>query len=152
MAGAYRNILVATDGSPRSRAAVCTATALARAGGGRLTGIFVVAEGVPTLFSGSKLYGSGVMSAEYRNLARLQAREILAEVERAAAQAGVVACRVVRRLARHPWRAILATARAEDCDLVVMASRGHAGMEAVLLGSETNKLLAHSKIPVLVCR
>ena len=148
---AYRSILVATDGSPRSRAAVRAAAALAKAAGARLAGIFVVADGVPTLFSGSKLYGSGVMSAEYRNLARQQAAEILAEVEREAAQAGV-ACRVIRRLARRPWRAILDTARAEGCDLIVMASRGaRAGVGAALLGSQTTRLLAHSKIPVLVC-
>jgi nucleotide-binding universal stress UspA family protein len=151
MPRAYRNILVATDGSPRARAAVRTAAGLARALGARLTGIFVVAEGVPTLFSGSKLYGSGVMSADYRRLARLQAREVLAEVERQAAQAGVE-CRVVRRLARHPWRAILATARAEGCDLIVMASRGRNSAKAALLGSQTTQLLARSKIPVLVCR
>jgi nucleotide-binding universal stress UspA family protein len=148
---AYRNILVATDGSPRSRAAVRTAAQVARAVGARLTGIFVVAEGAPTIFSGSKLYGSGVMSAAYRNLARLQTKEILAEVEREAARAGV-ACRVAQRLARHPWRAILGTARAEGCDLIVMASRRRAGMGAVLLGSQTARLLAYSKIPVLVCR
>jgi nucleotide-binding universal stress UspA family protein len=53
---------------------------------------------------------------------------------------------------RHPYEAIIATARQEGCDLIVMASHGRSGAGALLLGSETTKVLTHSEIPVLVCR
>ena len=148
---AYRHILVPTDGSARSRRAVAVALRLAAAVGARVTGFYAVAEGVPTLFSGDKLYGSGVMSREYRNLAKREAQDRLAQLGRQAAAAGVP-CRTVWRLARDPWRAILRAARAGGCDLIVMGSHGRGGVQTVLLGSQAVKVLAHSKIPVLVCR
>ena len=52
----------------------------------------------------------------------------------------------------QPWSAIINTARSRKCDLVVMASHGRRGLAGLLLGSETTKVLTHSKIPVLVCR
>lgn len=148
---AYRNLLVPTDGSARSRKALRAAVALACTSGARITGIHVTAEGIPTVFSGSKLYGSGVLGREYRERAKREARQILAEVERRAAAEGVP-CRVVRRLAREPWRAILAAARSHGCDLIVMGSHGRGSVKTLLLGSQTAKVLAHSRIPVLVCR
>jgi len=148
---AYRHILVPTDGSGRSRRAVAAAVGLAAALGARLTGIYVIAEGVPTVFSGDKLFGSGVMSREYRNLAKLEARRALAEVERQSAAAGVP-CRTLQRLASTPWQAILRAARSLGCDLIVMGSHGRGAAATVLLGSQTARVLAHSRIPVLVCR
>ena len=147
----YKHILVATDGSGLSGKAIRTAARLAAALGAKLVGIYVVAEGVPTLFSGSKLYGSGVMSRAYRQLALRAAQRALALFEREASAAGVP-CRGLRRLARHPWRSILGAARSRGCDLIVMGSHGRGGMRAVLLGSQTVKVLAHSRVPVLVCR
>jgi nucleotide-binding universal stress UspA family protein len=148
---AYRHLLVPTDGSNRSRRAIRIAVRLAHAFGARLTGIYVVAEGVPTLFSGNKLYGSGVRSREYRVLVKRQAQSVLMEVEREASAANVP-CRTVWRLAREPWRAILGAARAGGCDLIVMGSHGRGGVQSLLLGSQTVKVLAHSRIPALVCR
>jgi nucleotide-binding universal stress UspA family protein len=147
----YRHVLVPTDGSSRSEEAIRTAVQLARKLGARITGIFVIAEGVPTAFSGAELYGSGVMSREYRKLAKLEANRALAQVERSASCSGVPA-RIVQRLARHPWRAILRAARSGGCDLIVMASHGRGSVRTALLGSQTTNVLAHSKIPVLVCR
>ena len=148
---AYRHILVPTDGSGRSLRAITAAVGLASALRARLTGIYVIAEGVPTVFSGDKLFGSGVMSREYRNLARLEAKRTLAEVERQALAAGVP-CRTVQRLASAPWQAILRGARALGCDLIVMGSHGRGAVGTVLLGSQATRVLAHSRIPVLVCR
>ena len=148
---AYRHILVPTDGSGRSLRAITAAVGLASALRARLSGIYVIAEGVPTVFSGDKLFGSGVMSREYRKLARLEAKRELAEVERQASAAGVP-CRTVRRVARAPWQAILRAARALGCDLIVMGSHGRGAVGTVLLGSQTARVLAHSRIPVLVCR
>jgi len=146
----YRRILVPTDGSELSERAVRTAVQLARVLGSRITAIFVVPEGVPTLFSGNKLYGSGVLGRQYRDLIRSRARRALALVERHAATAGV-ACSSVRSLAAQPWRAILRAAAGNRCDLIVMASHGREGLPALALGSQTTKILAHSRIPVLVC-
>lgn len=147
----YRHILAPTDGSRRSRKAIATAVDLARATGARITGLFVVAEGVPTAFSGEKLYGSGVLSRELRALAKLEANSALEEVARQATAAGVP-FKLAQRLAPVPWRGIIGTARARGCDLIAMGSHGRGSVRTVLLGSQTVKVLAHSKIPVLVCR
>jgi nucleotide-binding universal stress UspA family protein len=147
----YRHLLVPTDGSGRSRRAIQLAVQLAHACRARITGLYVLAEGVPTIFSGSKLYASGVLGKEYRELAKREARMALAAVEQRAAAADV-RCRTLKRLARHPWLAIVRTAHACGCDLIVMASHGRSGASAILLGSQTTKVLAHTRIAVLVCR
>ncbi len=63
-----------------------------------------------------------------------------------------VACATVSPVADQPWEGILKAARGKRCDLIVMASHGRRGIAGLLLGSETTKVLTHSKIPVLVCR
>jgi nucleotide-binding universal stress UspA family protein len=147
----YRHLLVPTDGSKLSESAVRIAARLARALGARITAIYVVPEGVPTLFSGDKLYGSGILGREYAALARREARKALAVVE-IEAKLAEVSYSSVQPLARRPWQAIIRAARSRRCDLIVMASHGRGGLKALALGSETAKVLAHSKIPVLVCR
>jgi len=147
----YRHILVPTDGSRLSAKAAQTAARLARILGARITAIYAVPEGVPTLFSGDKLYGSGILGREYRALVGREAKRALAVVEIEAELAGV-AYSGVHALSRHPWRAIIRAARSRRCDLIVMASHGRSGLTALALGSETAKVLAHSRIPVLVCR
>jgi nucleotide-binding universal stress UspA family protein len=74
----------------------------------------------------------------------------LAVATKAAAAAGV-RCETIHLEHDQPWEAIIQTAEQKGCDLIVMASHGRAGVSAVGLGSETNKVLTHSKIPVLVC-
>jgi nucleotide-binding universal stress UspA family protein len=145
----YKHILVPTDGSALSRKAVRTAVALARALDARITALYVVPEGVPTLFSGDKLYGSGVLAPEYKDAIRRAAEGALG-FARSTAEAAGVPCSSARTLARAPWQAIVHTARARDCDLIVMASHGKRGLAA--LGSQTMKAVAHTRIPVLVCR
>lgn len=145
----YKHILVPTDGSALSRKAIRTAVALARTLGARITALYVVPEGVPTLFSGDKLYGSGVLSPQYRAAIRSAAEKALGFAQSEAAAAGVP-CSSARTLARAPWQAIVHTARARDCDLIVMGSHGKRGLAA--LGSQTMKTVAHTQLPVLVCR
>ena len=145
----YKHMLVPTDGSALSRKAIRTAVALARTLGARITALYVVPEGVPTLFSGDKLYGSGVLAPQYRVAIRGAAEEALGFARTTAAAAGVP-CSSARTLARSPWEAIVHTARARECDLIVMASHGKRGLAA--LGSQTMKALAHTRVPVLVCR
>ena len=145
----YRHILVPTDGSVRSQRAARLAAALAAKFDARLTSIYVVPEGVPTLFSGSKLYGSGVLSGETREKIRAAAAEALDAVAREADRAGVRHSSH-RPLAHAPWQASVRAARSADCDLIVMAAHGKRGLAA--LGSQTMKTVAHSPVPVLVCR
>ena len=140
-----------TDGSERALRAARIAVGLAARLRASLTVLYVTLEGVPGAFSGGAIYASAVLGRRYEALLKKQAADALDAVKREARGAGVPVS-ALRRIARHPWRAILAVARERDCDLVVMASHGRGGAPALLLGSETAKVLAHSKIPVLVCR
>ena len=82
---------------------------------------------------------------------RASARRALDYAERAAREAGV-ACAVLRKERENPWEEIIWTAASESCDLIFMASHGRRGVAGLVLGSETHKVLTHSKIPVLVVR
>jgi nucleotide-binding universal stress UspA family protein len=92
--------------------------------------------------------------ALYKARMQQHAEEILGTVARAAQAAGVacVACEMVHVEHEHPYQAIIDTAESKGCDLIVMASHGRHGISAIILGSETLKVLTHSKIPVLVHR
>ena len=76
---------------------------------------------------------------------------VLSRAESAAKQAGV-SCDTVQMEGVQPYRAIVETAADRGCDLIVMSSHGRSGLSAVLVGSVTNKVLVHTKTPVLVCR
>jgi nucleotide-binding universal stress UspA family protein len=144
-----RKILVPTDGSARSLKAARVAARLAARLGASLTALYVTLEGVPSIFSGGTIYASAVLGRQYEAYLKKQAKDALAGVQAEARRAGVPV-RCVRRIARHPWRAILASAR--GCDLIVMGSHGLGGVQKLLLGSETARVLAHARIPVLVVR
>ena len=88
---------------------------------------------------------------DYERNCEVVASKRLDRVRDAAAAAGIV-CDVVHVESDHPYEAIIATAGKNGCDVIVMASHGRRGMSAVVLGSETVKVLTHSQIPVLVCR
>jgi nucleotide-binding universal stress UspA family protein len=144
-------ILVPTDGSPLSLKAARVAARLAQRLQASISALYVTQEGVPSAFSGGTIYASAVLGRPYEEFLRKQAADALDAVQAVARRSGVSVSRV-RRTARHPWRAILATARGHKCDLIVMASHGRRGVTALLLGSETQKVLTHSKVPVLVVR
>ena len=88
---------------------------------------------------------------EFRRECQAEAERVLAAASAAASTAGVV-CESVHLEDDRPYQAIIDTATKKDCDLIFMASHGRKGVTALVLGSETNKVLTHSKIPVLVCR
>jgi nucleotide-binding universal stress UspA family protein len=147
----YRHILVPTDGSPLSMKAARTAAHLARAVGARITAIHVMAPYMPLVGSDPSAYAVAYSVKEYEKAARSQADKALARVT-AAAEAEGVKCAAAAVTHANPWEAIVDAARKRKCDLIVMASHGRRGLAAVLLGSETTKVLTHSKTPVLVCR
>jgi nucleotide-binding universal stress UspA family protein len=84
-------------------------------------------------------------------MAEQQAREILMAHEASAKAAGV-SCASVTSISDIPYEAIIAAAEKVGADLIFMASHGRRGISGLLLGSETQKVLTHSKIPVLVYR
>ena len=88
---------------------------------------------------------------QYKVRMQKHAEKTLGAVAQAAQAAGV-ACETVQVEHEHPYQAIIDTVGSKDCDLVVMASHGRHGMSAIVVGSETVKILTHCKIPVLVHR
>ena len=148
----YRHILVATDGSSLSLKAARAAARLAKEQKAQLTALYAIEPYRPPPTSeAAVLYPEYFSPAEYRKQSEKVAGAALKKVEAEASAAGVkVEGKFVTSDA--PWKAIIEEARADKCDLIVMASHGRGGLASVLLGSETLKVLTHSKTPVLVCR
>jgi nucleotide-binding universal stress UspA family protein len=143
----YKRILVPTDGSEITAKAVQTAIELTRLGGGTLLTI-----GVKEPFPYSAISEmQPVPPQEFYDAQQRIADAHVKAVQDAATQAGV-ACQAHTVEALHPWEAIIDHAKAQGCDLIVMASHGRRGVAAVLLGSETQKVLTHGTLPVLVVR
>ncbi|HUL55479.1 MAG TPA: universal stress protein [Usitatibacter sp.] len=148
----YKHILVPTDGSKLSLKAVKEAAALARACKAKVTALYVIEPYLPRIADESLIPASLARDqAEYKKNSEKIASDALAKVGK-----GLVASKVKYAgefvTDAMPWRGILDTARKRKCDLIVMASHGRGGLAGVILGSETHKVLAHSKTPVLVCR
>lgn len=136
----FTRIMVPTDGSAASMAAADTATALAHATGAEVVGLHVL----PLRAFGSHV--AGVLAAPENDTL---AKEYLGYVEERAAQAGV-GVSVLTRTSDTTYEAIIKAARDLQCDLIVMGSHGRSGVKAMLLGSQTQAVLTHSAIPVLV--
>jgi nucleotide-binding universal stress UspA family protein len=144
----FKHILIPTDGSDLSRKAVLYGVQLAKASGARVTGL-TIAEPYRVASMDAVLVSIG--EDEYDGESRRISDRALEQVKMAAEAAGV-GCETVREVHDQPYRAIIDSAHALSCDLIVMASHGRRGLSALLLGSETVKVLTHSTIPVLVYR
>jgi nucleotide-binding universal stress UspA family protein len=146
----FRNILVPTDGSSPSRKAIKRAVQLAREQKAKITGFYVgpawqlpvYAELAPMEVISPKAHAAAVKKT---------ANRILRAVKKAAAS-GRVPCRCRHVMGDHAYAEIVKAARRYRCDLIVIASHGRRGISRLLLGSVTSKVLAHSSIPVMVCR
>ena len=147
----FKHILIPTDGSRLAAKGIKTGVKLARALGARVTGIYVAAPYLPPMYSEAGIYMTGLSQKEQRRIVERDAKKALAVLE---IEAGVakLPCRLETATDVQPWRAILRVARARKCDAIVMASHGRGGLGGLILGSETVRVLAHSKIPVLVAR
>lgn len=141
-----QRILVATDGSELSRKAASAAVELARS----LRASVVGCAALPVYPYHGVGGEAAPAEANFQAQAAAEAHRHLDEIERAAADAGVDFTRVMRE--GPPDDIILQAAATEACDLIVMASHGRRGVAALLLGSETQKVLARSTRPVLVVR
>lgn len=144
----YRHLLIATDGSELAGKAVRHGLALARRLGAKAT-VLTVSPPFRMLTTDTAMLED--TPAQYKARMQEHAEKTLAAAARAARATGV-ACKTVSVEHEHPYQAIIATARSKRCDLIVMASHGRRGIAALVLGSETVKVLTHSKIPVLVHR
>jgi len=144
----YKHILVPTDGSTLSLKAARAAARLASPLKARITAFYVIPPFTPPMTSEGVAVRMQYSIRQYEEGARKLADKALAKV---AAAAGVK-CDRATVFDDNPWRAIIKAANSKKCDLIVMASHGRRGLAALLLGSETQKVLTHSKTPVLVCR
>jgi nucleotide-binding universal stress UspA family protein len=146
----YRHILVPTDGSEISERAVGQAVSLAAALGARLRLLHVQVSFPISLVGVGELVEPSTVDAL---LAATQQRSetILGEAMARAAAAGVEAEQSLL-VNPQPHQAILEEARTHGCDLIVMASHGRRGLEGLLIGSETQRVLTQSSCPVLVVR
>ena len=142
----YTNILIPTDGSDLAGRAVQHGIALAKRIGARITALTVTAP-FHLLTADKQMIED--TSAGYKIRIEEHATKTLGLVTDAAHAAGV-ACETVHIEHEHAHRAIIDTAETKGCDLIVMASHGRHGISAIVLGSETVKVLTHCKIPVLV--
>ena len=144
----FKHLLVPTDGSELSETAIQMAVTLAKESGAKVTGLHVIPE-FHVLAYGAEVIAD--TEDQFTQAARQHADDYLMVVTEAATQAGVE-CDTFTRNRAHPYEAIISVAAQRNCDLIVMASHGRGGMRALLLGSETQKVLTHCQIPVLVVR
>jgi nucleotide-binding universal stress UspA family protein len=148
----YKHILVPTDGSKLSLKAVKEAAGLARACKAKITALYVYEPYMPRAADESMIpLGLTRDQVAYKKAAEAAADAALAKVAKGLA-ASKMKCDTAFIADPMPWHGILEAARKRKCDLVVMASHGRGGLAGLVLGSETHRVLAHSKIPVLVCR
>lgn len=143
----FKRILVPSDGSDITSKAVNTAVALAKSVGAQL---YTISVKEPFPYSAISEMQPTPPQEFFDAQERIAAKRIGAVVE--AAKTAGVACQAHTIEALHPWEAIIDHAKRMECDLVVMASHGRRGVTALLLGSETQKVLTHSTVPVLVVR
>lgn len=143
----YRNILVPTDGSDITAKAVTTAIALAKTVGAKLTVISVKEPFPYSAISEMQPVPPQEFFDAQERIASARVKGVLNDAEAAG-----LTCAAFTVEALHPWEAIVDHAKAQSCDLIVMASHGRRGVSALLLGSETQKVLTHCQVPVLVIK
>jgi nucleotide-binding universal stress UspA family protein len=144
----YRRVLIATDGSELAAKAEASGLALAKQLGAQV--VVVMATEPWSAMTNGKGFAFNFPIEEYERTAAEHAEQILAKV-RSDAQKIAVACETVH-VNDFPAEGILATAKAKDCDLIVMASHGRRGVARILLGSQAAQVVTQSTLPVLVCR
>ena len=144
----FKRILVPTDGSDLSKKAARAAIKLAATTGARLVAFHAVPRFRTFTFDARMIEEA---AAEYRAASIARARELLADVV-AQARKAEVACDATHVSSDQPYAAIIREAKRKRCDLIMMASHGRKGLQGLLLGSETQKVLTHSTVPVLVYR
>jgi nucleotide-binding universal stress UspA family protein len=147
----FKHILLPTDGSKLSDRAVQRGIELAAAIEARVTALHVIPEFRIMADESFVLPTSADLKGRYEKEAKARAAKMLDKVATRARDAGIAYEGVVL-MGETPYQHIIETAKRRKCDLIMMASHGRRGLSALLLGSETSKVLTHSKVPVLVVR
>lgn len=144
----FKHILLPTDGSELSKAAIEKGMQLAKNINAEVTGFHVILPFHVLTLQPEMLEDT---NEQYERQSEVQARQFLGVVKTAAENWGVK-CNTDYVTSPHPYEMIINAAGKKGCDLIVMASHGRRGVQGLLIGSETQKVLTHSKIPVLVVR
>jgi len=146
----YKRILIPTDGSKVARKAITGGIELARELRASVVGYYAL-EALDRGFYAEGVSARPIAIKRFRESLAKQGEQYLAEIGDACKAAGV-ACESVISTPASPYQGIIEAARKKRCDLIFMASHGRGALATLLLGSVTQKVLAHSKIPVLVHR
>ncbi len=146
----FKHILLPTDGSKLSSRAARTGIDFAKKTRARVTAIHVVSEFALMVDDGITML-SPALRKRFEDQGRARAQQMLDEIAKQARSRGV-RCATLCVSSDLPYQQIIAVARKRKCDLILMASHGRRGLSSLLLGSETAKVLLHSKVPVLVVR
>jgi len=146
----FKKILIPTDGSESSESVMRQGAALAKLFGAKVVGVHVFP---PTFgaYYGEAVWIDDQLQLQMRETAQAEGNKTLEGAAAIMKDAQVPFERVLLE-GDSPWKGIVETAERSGCDLIVMAAHGRRGMTALLLGSETNRVLTHTKIPVLVYR
>jgi nucleotide-binding universal stress UspA family protein len=146
----FKHILLPTDGSKLSSKAVKIGIDFAKKTRTRVTAIHVVPEFALMVDDGITML-SPTLKRRFEDQGRARAQKMLDEIAKQARARGV-RCTTMCVASDLPYQQIITVARKKKCDLIMMASHGRRGLSSLLLGSETAKVLLHSKVPVLVVR
>ena len=144
----FKHLLIPTDGSPLSEGAALKSIQFARTLGARVTAVHVSPRFHVLTYRTDMLEDT---RAQYEKDSQLHADRYLAFITKAAAESGV-ACESVRRISDEVHQSIIDVAREKGCDAIAMASHGRSGIAGLLIGSQTQRVLTHSALPVLVWR
>ena len=146
----FKHILVPTDGTALSLRAAKNAVRLAKVHGARITAFYAAPEYHPNI-AGDYMPANFVPLSVFETQIKKTADKYLDQIKKLA-KVGGVPCAGVYASGDSPHQAIIKAAKAGKCDLIFMASHGRRGIAGMLIGSETNKVLTHCKLPVLVYR
>jgi nucleotide-binding universal stress UspA family protein len=146
----FKHILIPTDGSELSKSAIEAGVAIAKAFGAKVTGLRTYPCYTISAY-GEFGPNDDMVQRNYEASSQAEASSDLDAIANAAAAAGVAFEKVIAEQ-DQPWKTIVDEAQRRGCDLICMASHGRSGLSGVLLGSETNKVLTHTKVPVFVSR
>ena len=147
----FKHILVPVDGGELSDKVVEQACAFAKETGAHLTFYHAKPGYYPSYMGGEVLMPDISIDQAFLSAMDKSAQNLLDEAARVAADTGV-ACKTLSNDCDSPYEGIVAAAESQGCDLIFMASHGRRGTSALLLGSETQKVLTHCKVPVLIYR
>ena len=146
----YQNILIPTDGSPFALKGAKAGIEFAKALGAKVTAFYADPGIGPEFAQIDAPLPEGVLEAEIARRRKLGERYL--DAVRKLATAAGVPCKCISMTDGLAYEGIIATVRKERCDLICMASHGRSGLKGILLGSVANRVLSHSKTPVLIIR